>query len=105
MKLGEVITKFRKQKNVSVPEMALAILLNTYELEGIEEGYIKPDYQVLRLIAIYLEVPITKLLFELFKPADFTEDQYDQLFEEAKPQIEKLIEILIEKSEVSTSDN
>ena len=74
MSFPERLTKLRQQKKLGVPELAKMIDLHASQLRRYEKGESQPTLDVLRKLAIALNVPGDMLLFdedERKSPDDF----------------------------------
>lgn len=102
MKIGEVIRKYRKEKQMTQEEMASRLGITTPAVNKWENGNTLPDITLLAPIARLLEISLDELLSfrdeptseeirEMVQEADqkFSTERYDAVFTWVKKQIEK----------------
>ena len=95
MTIGEVIAKFRKEKDVDSKQMAIALDVSPNYLSLIENNKKSPSPKLLSEIADFLGVPMSALLFQTLESTDFVNKKNQKLFNDAKPVIDKLLNVLI----------
>lgn len=97
MKLGDVIASFRRRKRIDQKEMAKQLGISVSYLSLIENNGKVPSGKVLNKISEVLEVPVSALLFETVDETAFKDGEMRDLFNKAKPMLDKMIAILLDE--------
>lgn len=98
MKLGDVLRKERKNKDLSVEEVAKKLGLTTKKYEAMEAGESDAEKwgPVLAQIAIQLETPTSRLLAESGRSEDCKDGQAGKLIRHHRERREKSEEEMVE---------
>lgn len=84
IKVGEKIQKYRLKRGLTQEQLAEKVGISQKYLSRIEQGYHNPRFDMITRISSALSVPIDALA------KDIGDDDISVLFEEIKPDIEKM---------------
>lgn len=95
MKIGDVIASYRRKKRIDQKKMAEDLGKSVSYLSQIENNSRTPSGKLLIQISEYLGVPVSTLLFEVLRENDFQDSETRELYQKAKPMMDKMISILL----------
>lgn len=96
MKLGDVIASFRRRKRIDQKTMASQLGISVSYLSQVENNSKMPSGKLLNKISELLGVPVSSLLFEAMDESNIDDPETRELFNRAKPLMDKMIGILLQ---------